>query len=98
MVFAWFQLIISERIVPRNPMVGRRADESFNHNKKSNMMQNINDLEAGQIMLVVKNEDGSFSPIGISQSQAVILNRLLGSFSESEPFVVNREVKLVVDK
>ena len=37
MVFAWFQLIISERIVPRNPMVGRRADKSFNHNKKSNM-------------------------------------------------------------
>lgn len=59
------------------------------------MEQNINDVAAGQIMLVVKNEDGSFSPLGISQSQAVILNRLLGSFSESEPFVVNREVKLI---
>ena len=62
------------------------------------MEQNINDLEAGQIMLVVKNDDGSFSPLGISQSHAAILNRLLGSFSESEPFVVNREVKLVIDK
>ena len=62
------------------------------------MEKNINDLEAGQIMLVVKNDDGSFSPLGISQSQAVILNRFLGSFSESEPFVVNREVKLVIDK
>ena len=62
------------------------------------MEQNINDLEAGQIMLVVKNDDGSFSPLGISQSQAVIMNRLLGSFSESEPFVINREVKLVIDK
>ena len=62
------------------------------------MEQNLNDLEAGQIMLVVKNDDGSFSPIGISQSQAVILNKLLGSFSESEPFVINREVKLVIDK
>ena len=62
------------------------------------MEKNINDLEAGQIMLVVKNDDGSFSPLGISPSQAVILNRLLGSFSESEPFVVNREVKLVIDK
>ena len=62
------------------------------------MEQNINDLQAGQIMLVVKNEDGSFSPLGISPSQAVILNRLLGSFSESEPFVVKREVKLVIDK
>ena len=62
------------------------------------MEQNINDLQAGQIMLVVKNDDGSFSPLGISQSQAVFLNILLGSFSESEPFVVNREVKLVIDK
>ena len=62
------------------------------------MEQNINDVAAGEIMLVVKNEDGSFSPLGISQSHAVILNRLLGSFSESEPFVVNREVKLVIDK
>ena len=62
------------------------------------MEQNINDLEAGQIIIVVKNEDGSFSPLGISSSQAIILNRLLGSFSESEPFVVNREVKLVIEK
>ena len=62
------------------------------------MKQNINDLQAGQIMLVVKNEDGSFSPLSISTSQAVILNRLMGSFSESEPLVVNEEVKLVIDK
>ena len=62
------------------------------------MKQNINDLQAGQIMLVVKNEDGSFSPLGITPNQAFILNRLMGSFSESEPFVVNREVKLVIDK
>ena len=62
------------------------------------MKQNLDDLNAGQIMLVVKNEDDSFSPLGISPSQSVILNRLLGSFSESEPFVVNREVKLVIDK
>ena len=62
------------------------------------MEQNINDIEAGQIMLVVKNDDGSLSPLGISPSQAVILNRLMGSFSESEPFVVNGEVKLVIDE
>ena len=48
--------------------------------------------------MVVKNEDGSFSPLGISPSQAAILNRLLGSFSGSESFVVNREVKLVIDE
>ena len=62
------------------------------------MKQNLDDLQPGQIMLVVKNDDGSFSPLGISPSQAAILNRLLDSFSESEPFVVNREVKLVNEK
>ena len=62
------------------------------------MEQNINDVAAGQIMLVVKNDDGSFSPLGISQSQAVFLNILLGSFSEKEPLLIKREVKLVIDK
>lgn len=62
------------------------------------MKQDINDLEAGQIMLVVKNEDESFSPLGISPSQAIILNRLLGYSSESEPFVLNEKVKLVIEK
>ena len=62
------------------------------------MKQNINDLEAGQIIIVVKNDDGSFSPLGISPSQAIILNRLLWSFSETDPLVINEEVKLVIDK
>ena len=62
------------------------------------MKQNINDLQAGQIMLVVKNEDGSFSPLGISPNLAIILNRILWSFSEAETLVINEEVKLVIDK
>ena len=62
------------------------------------MKQNINDLKAGQIMLVVKNEDGSFSPLGISPSQATILTIFLDSLSESEPFVVNEKAKLVIDR
>ena len=62
------------------------------------MNQDINDLEAGQIMLVVKNEDGSFTPLGISPSQAIILTMFLGSLSESEPFVVNEKVKLVIER
>lgn len=62
------------------------------------MEQNINDVAAGQIMLVVKNEDGSFSPLGITPSQAVFLDMLLRSFSESKPLLIKREVKLVIDK
>ena len=62
------------------------------------MNQDINDLEAGQMIIVVKNEDGSFSPLGISPSQAIILTMLLGSLSESESFVLNKKVKLVIEK
>ena len=65
---------------------------------KNHINQDINDLEAGQMIIVVKNEDGSFSPLGISPSQAIILTMLLGSLSESEPFVLNKKVKLVIDK
>lgn len=62
------------------------------------MKQNINELQAGQMMLVVKNEDGSFSPLGISPIQVVVLNMLWGSFSDTETLVINEEVKLVIDK
>lgn len=62
------------------------------------MKQDINDLKAGQTIIVVKNEDGSFSPLGISPSQAIILTMFLGSLSESDPFVVNKEVKLVIER
>ena len=62
------------------------------------MKQNLDDLQVGNIMLVVKNEDGSFSPISIITSQAIILNRLLGAFSEIEPFEVNKDVKLKIEK
>ena len=62
------------------------------------MEHNIDDIQTGQVMLVVKNEDGSFSPISIITSQAIILNRLLGAFSEIEPFEVNKDVKLKIEK
>ena len=62
------------------------------------MKQNISDLRAGQIIMVCKNNDGTFSPVGINASQSIILNRLLSSFSESEPLVINEDVKLEIVK
>lgn len=62
------------------------------------MKQNIGDLKAGQIMMVCKNDDGTFSPVSISESQSIIIGSLLSSFSESEPLVINDEVKLVIEK
>lgn len=49
-------------------------------------------------MMVCKNDDSTFSPVGISVSQSIILNKLLSSFSESEPLVINEEVKLEIVK
>ena len=62
------------------------------------MEQNLDYIQTGKVMLVVKNEDGSFSPLGIITNQAIILNRLLGAFSEIEPFKVNKDVKLKIEK
>lgn len=62
------------------------------------MRQDISNLKVGQTMIVVKNEDGSFSPLGITANCAIMLRKLLCSFSESETFVVNEKVKLVIDK
>ena len=62
------------------------------------MKQDVNNLKAGQIMLVVKNEDGSFSPLGITANCAILLRKLLCSLSESETFVVNEKVKLVIER
>lgn len=62
------------------------------------MNQDINDLKAGQTMIVVKNEDGSFSPLGITLSCAIMLRKLLCSLSESDTFVVNEKVKLVIER
>lgn len=62
------------------------------------MSQNINDLKAGQVVVVVKNKDGSFSPLSISPNQAINLNKLFGSLYKHNPFVVNREVKLIIKK
>lgn len=62
------------------------------------MRQNISDLKACPIMIVCNNNDGTFSPLGINASQSIILNRFLSSLSESEPLVINEEVKLEIVK
>lgn len=47
----------------------------------------MNDLEAGTFVIFVKNNDGSFSPIGMSKEQAYIINAFLGKLSEDCPLV-----------
>ena len=37
----------------------------------------MNDLEAGTFVMMVKNNDGSFSPVGLSKKQAYIILSLI---------------------
>lgn len=43
------------------------------------------DVETGQIVLMIKNEDGSFSPLLVNKSHAYILSQFICGFSEDEP-------------
>lgn len=42
---------------------------------------------------MVKNDDGTFSPVAMSQSQANILNAFLSSLSKDEPLIIKESEK-----
>lgn len=60
------------------------------------MKQNINDLEPGRIMLVVKNDNGIFSPLGMSETQGYFLHRCIATMSHEEPLVKDNHTELFV--
>lgn len=45
----------------------------------------MNDLEVGTFVMMIKNEDGSFSPVGMNKEQAYIVNAFLSKLSEDSP-------------
>lgn len=51
----------------------------------------MNDLEAGTFVMMVKNNDGSFSPVGLSKEQAYIIRTFLSKLSEDSPFIIKSE-------
>lgn len=51
------------------------------------MKQNVNDLKPGMIMLVVKNDNGTFSPLGMNKTQGCFLHRCIATMSNEEPLV-----------
>lgn len=60
------------------------------------MEQNINDLEPGMIMLVVKNDNGIFSPLQMSKTQGHFLHGCIATMSNDEPLVLENSVELFV--
>lgn len=53
------------------------------------MKNQILELPSGTLMLVVKNENGTFSPLGLTKEQSVFLNACIASISENSPLVKN---------
>ncbi|EIY42052.1 hypothetical protein [Phocaeicola dorei] len=55
----------------------------------------MNDLEAGTFVMMVKNDDGSFSSVGLSKEQAYIIRIFLSKLSEDSPFIIKSEDRYV---
>ncbi len=60
------------------------------------MKQKLEDLAEGTLVLMVKNADNSFSPLGMTRQQSVILDRFMAAASQEESFVLQGSVKLVI--
>lgn len=58
-------------------------------------MKDLSSLPEGAIMLVIKNENGTFSPLGISPDQGRIIAAFVGKLSEEEPLVAAKEIELI---
>lgn len=55
----------------------------------------MNELEAGTFVMMIKNEDGSFSPVGVNKEQAYIIRAFLSKISQDTPFIIQNEKKYV---
>lgn len=55
----------------------------------------MNELESGTFVMMIKNDDGSFSPVGLSKEQAYIIQTFLSKLSENSPFIVKSEDRYV---
>lgn len=55
----------------------------------------MNDLEAGTFVMMMKNEDGSFSPVGMNKEQAYIVNAFLSKLSKGSPLSIFSKEKYV---
>jgi hypothetical protein len=51
----------------------------------------MKDIEKGSIVLMIKNEDGTFSPVGVSKVHIEVLNHFIGKLSEEIPLIKAKE-------
>lgn len=55
----------------------------------------MNELQPGTFVIMMKNADGSFPPVGMTKEQAYIVLSFLSRLSTDEPFIVKDNEKYV---
>lgn len=55
----------------------------------------LEETPEGAILLVIKNENGTFSPLGINPDQGRIITAFIGKLSEEQPLVVAKGIELI---
>lgn len=52
-------------------------------------------LKPGTLVMMMKNEDESLSPVGMNEEQAYIIRAFLSKLSEVSPFIIKNEERYV---
>lgn len=60
--------------------------------------KDLSKLPEGAILLVVKNSNGTFSPLGINPDQGRIITAFIGKLSEEQPLVVAKGIELITNR
>ncbi len=64
--------------------------------KRKKMKQSVNDLKPGMMMLVIKNDNGTFSPVYMDEFQSDFLDKCLASLSKEKPLIKGTKTELYV--
>ena len=64
--------------------------------KRNEMKQGVNDLKPGMMMLVIKNDNGTFSPIYMDEFQSYFLDKCLALMSKEKPLIKGTKTVLHV--
>lgn len=64
--------------------------------KRKEMKQSVNDLKPGMMMLVIKNDNGTFSPIYMDEFQCYFLDKCLEPLSKEKPLIKGTKTELYV--
>lgn len=64
--------------------------------KRKKMKQSVNDLKPGMMMLVIKNDNGTFSPVYMDEFQSDFLDKCLAPLSKEKPLIKGTKTELYV--